>query len=256
VLSYISVRGATALSTAEIAERFAAEEARVHEILSASSDVLCVANAWLPRPLAAAAEQAILAELKSAFSAKSGQIGFSPSSLRDKTLAHLPTPIFEVLVQRLVDDGKIVREAGLLRFPERTVVVTAEQQRAITHLTALLTAAAFTPPAADALAEALSKSKPEIAKLLVIMERQGVCKRLGLDLFFDSASFEQATSTVLAALKQNGQLSVSEVSTLLNSSRKYVVPLLEYLDERGLTRREGNVRVPGRALSAPEAGAA
>ena len=42
---------------------------------------------------------------------------------------------------------------------------------------------------------------------------------------------------------RNDKITVAEARTLLNSSRKYVLPLLEYLDQQRITRRTGDERV-------------
>ena len=44
--------------------------------------------------------------------------------------------------------------------------------------------------------------------------------------------------------KQGGGLTVAEIRDLLGTTRKYAVPLCEYLDRVGVTRREGDLRLP------------
>ena len=47
---------------------------------------------------------------------------------------------------------------------------------------------------------------------------------------------------VTAKLKQGGGLTVAEIRDMLGTTRKYAVPLCEYLDRIGVTRREGDLR--------------
>ncbi len=68
-------------------------------------------------------------------------------------------------------------------------------------------------------------------------------------MFFDAAAFDSAVSKVQSLLQAKSEIGVSDVTQALGSSRKYVVPFLEYLDGKGITRREGNVRLPGRNFS-------
>jgi selenocysteine-specific elongation factor len=44
--------------------------------------------------------------------------------------------------------------------------------------------------------------------------------------------------------QQSGGLTVAEIRDLLGTTRKYAVPLCEYLDQAGVTRREGDLRLP------------
>ena len=57
--------------------------------------------------------------------------------------------------------------------------------------------------------------------------------------------WEELTKIVTSAIRERGGLTVSEIRTLLDSSRKYIVPLAEYLDAVGVTRRVGDQRVLG-----------
>ena len=51
------------------------------------------------------------------------------------------------------------------------------------------------------------------------------------------------TGRIIAHLRSKGSVTVAEARTMFNSSRKYVLPLLEYLDQQHITRRVGDERV-------------
>jgi selenocysteine-specific elongation factor len=51
------------------------------------------------------------------------------------------------------------------------------------------------------------------------------------------------TAKIVAHIKEKGSITVAEARTMFNSSRKYVLPLLEYLDQQRITRRAGDDRV-------------
>ncbi|MBI5059218.1 selenocysteine-specific translation elongation factor [candidate division KSB1 bacterium] len=191
-------------------------------------------------------ESAIVERLKSLFSSSAGQVGFAPASLRDRALRDLPDPALDSIIVRLVERSRLAREGGLLRFPERKIALTPDQQRLMDRLNPVLHAAGFTPPSSELLAEQIAAPQADVARALVLMERLGKCRRLGVDMFFDAERFAEAVDAVQRGLRDARELSVADVSKLLSSSRKYVVPLLEYLDERGITQRNGNVRVAGR----------
>jgi selenocysteine-specific elongation factor len=47
---------------------------------------------------------------------------------------------------------------------------------------------------------------------------------------------------VTARLREGKGLTVADIRDMLGTSRKYAVPLCEYLDRCGITRREGDLR--------------
>ena len=66
---------------------------------------------------------------------------------------------------------------------------------------------------------------------------------VGSNIVYSRTAYDQQVDEVLKHIERNGTISVGEARDLLNASRKYVLPLLESMDERRLTRRSGDNRV-------------
>ena len=64
---------------------------------------------------------------------------------------------------------------------------------------------------------------------------------------FASSALELARGRVIDALRDRGRLTVADVRDVLGSTRKYVVPIVGWLDRQGVTRRRGDDRIPGPA---------
>jgi selenocysteine-specific elongation factor len=88
----------------------------------------------------------------------------------------------------------------------------------------------------------------EVQELLGYLLSEGKVVRLTEDLIYAPEQLEKLTQEVTAVLRTKGVLTVADFKTITGVSRKYAVPLLEYLDARGVSRRQGDNRVPGRAL--------
>lgn len=83
-----------------------------------------------------------------------------------------------------------------------------------------------------------------VHRVLGGLEKQGLVRRVGADFYFDAAAlaaFEQAVRARLSA----GPATAAELKDAMGTSRKYAIPLLEYFDAQGITRREGDTRVLG-----------
>ena len=106
--------------------------------------------------------------------------------------------------------------------------------------TAALEAAPFSPPDPEAAGVDRSEVR-ELVKRGLIVEQDGV--------FFASTTLETAR-TVLAEMLANQPdgVTVAEVRERLNTTRKYALPLLAWLDGHGATRRRGDVRIAGPRL--------
>ena len=107
-----------------------------------------------------------------------------------------------------------------------------EQRAAIEAALAAMRRAPYAPPA-----PALDD------ELLAWTLEQGLVVRLAPDVFLLPETYAELLAWVRAAAAAGGSVSVGMLRDRFGSSRKYAVAFLEHLDERNITRREGEGRV-------------
>ena len=64
-------------------------------------------------------------------------------------------------------------------------------------------------------------------------------------VIFAASAYDEMADKIVAHIKSQGKITLGEVRDLLNTSRKYAQPLLEYMDQQKITRRVGDERVLG-----------
>ena len=102
----------------------------------------------------------------------------------------------------------------------------------------------------DAFLDALKKNPyspptdltPETDLLNLLTDRGQVVK-VHAGVVFAAGTYEEMVNRIKEHIRTNGQVSVAEVRDMFGTSRKYVLALLEYLDEKKVTRRVGDERV-------------
>jgi selenocysteine-specific elongation factor len=140
---------------------------------------------------------------------------------------------FDALVAitpEVAEDGAYVGLTG------HTVELAPAQAKARDELLATIEAGAFAPPPAKELGV-----DPALVRALV---DGGDLVKIG-DFYLTRAKAAEARSRVRAAIEERGPLTVAEIRDLLGTSRKYAVPLCEWLDATSATRRQGDVRALG-----------
>ena len=137
----------------------------------------------------------------------------------------------------LVDEPRVVVEQDVVRAAGHESVTEDPAARAVVDA---LTAHPFAPPE-----PATVGASPALVRALV---RSGTLVELD-GIYFARVAYEQVVRLVSREVVARGSLTVSDVRDLLGSSRKYVVPLLTKLDADGITRRRGDVRIPGARVS-------
>lgn len=89
------------------------------------------------------------------------------------------------------------------------------------------------------------KFKHDLLKLLELAAANNDLVRVSVDLFLHTATLEMVQAKLVSAFGEQTELTVSDIRQLLDTSRKYAVPICEFLDQTGFTIREGDVRKLG-----------
>ena len=99
-------------------------------------------------------------------------------------------------------------------------------------------------PSVDEVLAQLRMEKARAEKLLQILLREKVLVRVSADLIFHQAALEGLKAQLTHYKKTKGEkIGVPAFKQLTGITRKYAIPLLEYLDRQRLTRRAGDERV-------------
>ena len=122
------------------------------------------------------------------------------------------------------------------------------QKALLEELLKKLDAAGLKPPTAADLQKSAAKNKEAVPELLEMSAENGDIVKVNSEYYFHSNHFEAAKSKIREAIEAQGGMSMSDIRTLIDTSRKWAVPLCEYFDESGFTRREGDLRVLTEAI--------
>lgn len=169
--------------------------------------------------------------------------GIASSTLRDKVDRRLDLKVFDALLERAVETGGAAVEGGQVRHPKAAVSALAEEEKAIAGIRPLLAAQGLAPAGVAEIASdvGVEAGVARAALTRLALDREVV--RLGSELHFDTAAIAGARDRLIAYIRQNGPASAAQLRDALGVSRKYAIPLLEYFDAQGVTKRDGDLRV-------------
>jgi len=151
--------------------------------------------------------------------------------------------VLQAILSRLERGGKIHVQENLVRLSEHRVSLDQEEAAAVGKIRELYRRAGLKPPSSKTLPETLGLDADHAADLMRHLISTGNLVHIQGDLFMDPASLQEAKDKVQTFLDQKGEISVSEMRDLLDSTRKYLIPLLEYFDAIGFTARKGDKRI-------------
>ena len=151
----------------------------------------------------------------------------------------LSQAIFTDVLALLVTEGAVAEVGSAVRSPDHEVTLSPEQEKAAAEYVAALEREPYSPPTDRAIDPAL----------LAVLTERGSVVRINDSLVFASAAYTEMAGRIVDHLKKNGAITVADVRDAFGTSRKYALPLLEYLDQQHITRRQGDERVLLRAPS-------
>ena len=167
------------------------------------------------------------------------------SKLSSAGAAHpIPSPgLFNALLQALMAQGKIDVQGEMVRLGGRTIQLSAEEIAARDQIAAAFEKAGLAVPSAPEVLANLRLDRARAEKLLRILLKENVLHKVTEDLIFHQSALRELRAILARRKARNNRLSVPDFKALTGLSRKYAIPLLEYLDRERVTRREGEVRI-------------
>lgn len=148
-----------------------------------------------------------------------------------------PPRVFDLLVEYFARDNTIRAAEKTIALAAHRVAFDAATQVKVDALRAQFARAPFNPPS-QMDAEALVG-----ADVLNALIEQGVLERLAPNVLFTPDALAQMRTWTLEQLQGGGEITAAQVRDHFNTSRKYAIALLEYLDAQRLTKRVGDARV-------------
>jgi selenocysteine-specific elongation factor len=175
--------------------------------------------------------------------------GMARGELKSRLHRSLGGGLFDRLVGDLTASGQMHRREDQLRVGEPELSLSEEQVSRVTRVAEALEAGEMTPPTVKELEADLGFVPGEMLEYLTFAGR---AVKLTPDLYYPAARLEDLKQGVEAFFQSQETLAVGDLRERWGMSRKYSVPVLEYLDKLGWTRRSGDVRIPGRAIEGAE----
>ncbi|HEX5608247.1 MAG TPA: SelB C-terminal domain-containing protein [Candidatus Binatia bacterium] len=168
--------------------------------------------------------------------------GMDMEELRGKLPDELAPKVFRAVIELFLGEKSIVREENLLRLATHRVQLGGQEKVLMDKIKQILGAQPLAPPDLKELEKQAGVSRQRLTEVIRLLERDGSVVRVTTDMYFLASSIEQLRATLKKYLTEKGEMTAASFRDLINSSRKYTIPLLEYFDRDGLTIRIGDIR--------------
>jgi selenocysteine-specific elongation factor len=243
---FLDERGTTGLTIEQMARRIGLSIAATRRLaadLWAAKAAVLIGDLLFSELVVAGAATRLLAAVEQHHRTSPLSEGLPREEARTRVLGTGSPMLFAHVLASLVNQGRVVAR-DRLAIPGRTPTLSREESDAQVALEGVFRDAGLAPPEAAAAAAAAGITQPVADRVLRLLVRQGVLIKLDALLFHRDAL--AGIKEDVARLKGEGMAGGVDVTTFkarYGISRKYAIPLLEWLDRERVTRRVGNARV-------------
>jgi len=170
--------------------------------------------------------------------------GISREDLRASLGKRVRSETFRAALEELAAQKKLDAQGELVKKAGSEIALLPEEAKAKEQIEAAFASAGLAVPSVKEVLAKLTVESKRAEKLLQILLREKNLVRVSPELIFHRQALAQLKKQLAAYKKAKGdRISVPAFKELTGITRKYAIPLLEYLDREHLTRRAGEERV-------------
>jgi selenocysteine-specific elongation factor len=243
VLTFVAERGRAGLPAAALLSRAGLSRPvadRTIDRLAGQGHVVAVADLLVAPSVLQELSEQLLAALKMHHESQPLSEGLPREEARERLFGRTSPHIFEHVLSTLAAERRIVVR-DRLALAGHQVSLSSEESLARDAIERIFKEAGLAPPDPAAVQTAAHVPAAVVDRVAALLVRQ---KRLvRLDTLFFHADALAGLKADVRAMKGNARVDVSAFKERYGITRKYAIPLLEYLDRERVTRRVGDSRI-------------
>lgn len=168
------------------------------------------------------------------------RLGIVKKELQQKT--KINESFLNFCINQLVEDFKLAQKEEVISLKDFKINLSDSEILMESKVVELLNQQGFCSQSYTELGQSLNISSDKIKFIISMSEKNQKIIRLNEDLLFTVKNFNKLVEDIKKYFQQNDKMTVSDFKNIANTSRKYAVPLLEYLDKKNITYRQENYR--------------
>jgi selenocysteine-specific elongation factor len=166
--------------------------------------------------------------------------GMAKEELREQLKASVDA--FAVALNRLAQEKRIETTADLVRLPGHGVVMKDDEAESKKIIEEAFANAGLKVPALHEVIAGLKVDRVRAQKIVTLLLRDRILLKISDELVFHRDALDELRRRIAAQKAKSPKIDVAMFKELTGVSRKYAIPLLEYLDRERVTKRVGDAR--------------
>ena len=170
------------------------------------------------------------------------QVGMRLDECKQRLLPNCEGAVADAVLARFAQEGAIRLERQRAALADFSVQLSAEQRRLCDGIEALYREAGVTVPEIDELLARYPSQAPAVKQVISMLVEQGTLLNISAELYLHRDVFLRALDEMEKIQAECGVISLGDFRDRVGTSRKYALPILNYCDNKKLTRRTDDLR--------------
>jgi selenocysteine-specific elongation factor len=234
--------GVRGLGIAEAVARTGWPAQKIVSGVSQSPEIVRIGTIFISRPALELIRRDFISALDGFHKHNALVAGMGKEELRAR-FSEVAPEVFDNVLNEALQAKKIELAGELVRLAGRGVVMKDEEAESKKIIEAVFANAGLKVPALKDVLTGLKVDKVRAQKIVTLLLRDKVLVKISEDLVFHQGALVDLRKRVAAEKLKSPRLDVARFKDLTGVTRKYAIPLLEYLDREHVTRRVGDERV-------------
>jgi selenocysteine-specific elongation factor len=171
--------------------------------------------------------------------------GLGVEELRTKFPLHVDARLVAFTLEEMAREGRVAMDGDTVRSSAFKAALSLSDETLRNDILAAIRRRGFEAPTAAEVAGELGREGTSLRPVMDFLFTEGVLVRTKEGFYFDAGMMADLVERTITLLASKGEIGVGDIKDLTNATRKYAIPLLEFLDSRKVTLRKGDVRVAG-----------
>ena len=171
------------------------------------------------------------------------QPGMSVQALRSKVFARADAQVAETVLRRMTEAGTLAISGETARLAAHKIVLKDDEEKSRRQIAGAFETAGLAVPSIREVLDRVPLDRQRADRVFKLLLQEKVLVRVSDDLVYHTSALETLKQRLKQQKLKSPRINVTAFKDLAGVSRKYAIPLLEYLDREKVTRRDGDERM-------------
>jgi selenocysteine-specific elongation factor len=229
----------TGLDTSDMKEQLAVMDDDSKVVLAVTGDGIMAYSAASFEKI----KDRLLKALEKFHQTNPARAGIGREELRMRVARQLPDRPYRNLLTALQEQGLIALDGDVVRIGSHEATLTPEQEVLAKKVLSLLEKSKLSAPFIAETSEELKTPPGDLKTVLNLLAERGDLVRIKDDYFVTSGAHDILMKGIEKYFGSNQEMALADFREIVGTTRKWMIPLLEYLDRTQVTMRKGDVRI-------------